>query len=284
MIISDNLASWLTTHGFGAVTNTTAVGGGSISDSYLLETSRGHSFFLKTHENSPDGMYFSEGAGLKALAATMVICVPSVYTVDDDYLLLEYFPATPRQPDYWQTLGTQLALLHQNQATQFGFEIDNFCGLTPQPNPQMDNGYDFFAEHRLLYQARIAYDKKLIKGSLIDSLERICHRLPDLIPEQPASLIHGDLWSGNLFVGPEGQPALIDPATYYGWAEAELAMTTLFGGFDETFYQSYVETNPLENDWKQRLPLYNLYHLLNHLNLFGSGYLAQVQSTIRMYT
>lgn len=185
MIISDGLANWLTSHGFGTVTSTVAVGGGSISDSYLLETSRGHSFFLKTHENSPDGMYFSEGAGLKALAATMVICVPSVYTVDDDYLLLEYFPPTEKQADYWQTLGTQLALLHQNQATQFGFEIDNFCGLTPQPNPQMDNGYDFFAEHRLLYQARIAYDKKLIKGSLIDSLERICHRLPDLIPEQP---------------------------------------------------------------------------------------------------
>jgi fructosamine-3-kinase len=283
MIVSENLASWLTTHGFGAVTSTTAIGGGSISDSYLLETSRGHSFFLKTHENSPDGMYFSEGAGLRALAATKAICVPLVYTVDDDYLLLEYLSPAEKRSDYWQTLGTQLARLHQHQADQFGFEIDNFCGLTPQPNPQMDNGYDFFAEHRLLYQARIAYDKKLIKRSLIDSLERICHRLPSLVPEQAPSLVHGDLWSGNIFVGPQGQPALIDPATYYGWAETELAMTTLFGGLDDTFYQAYVETNPLESGWKQRLPLYNLYHLLNHLNLFGSGYLAQVQATIRMF-
>lgn len=290
MNVSPQLVNWLINQGFGTIENLTTVGGGSISDSHLLETSRGHAFFLKSHNDSPDGMYFSEAAGLKALAAaiatnaTNAICVPTVYSVDDDYLLLEYFPPVEKTDHYWQDLGTQLAKLHQNTAPQFGFEIDNFCGLTPQPNPQMENGFDFFAEHRLLYQGRIAYDKKLVKASLVDSLERICHRLHSLIPEQPASLIHGDLWSGNIFTGPQGQPALIDPATHYGWAEAEIAMTTLFGGLDEAFYDAYIETSPLENDWKNRLSLYNLYHLLNHLNLFGSGYLAQVQATIRMYS
>ena len=108
-------------------------------------------------------------------------------------------------------------------------------------------------------------------------------KLPDLIPEQPASLIHGDLWSGNAIAGPLGEPAMIDPAVHYGWAEAELGMTTLFGGFPQAFYSAYEEVRPLDAGWRERLPIYNLYHVLNHVNLFGEGYLGQARSILHRF-
>lgn len=114
-------------------------------------------------------------------------------------------------------------------------------------------------------------------------VEKLCDRLPELIPEQPASLIHGDLWSGNAMFDSRGQPAIIDPAAHYGWAEAELAMTTLFGSFPDVFYRAYQEARPLEPDFRERFPIYNLYHLLNHVNLFGGGYLGQSLSILRRY-
>ena len=145
------------------------------------------------------------------------------------------------------------------------------------------DGHAFFCDYRLLNQARLAYDNGFLESPWIIFIESICERLTELIPTQPASLLHGDLWSGNLLVNEEGLPALIDPAVYYGWREADIAMTFLFGGFPHDFYNSYNEIWSLESDWRKRVPLYNLYHLLNHLNIFGVSYLEQVQSTISRY-
>jgi len=147
----------------------------------------------------------------------------------------------------------------------------------------MADGFAFFAEARLLHQGKLARDAGLLDSGAIRKLEWLAARLDRWIPEQPASLIHGDLWGGNAHCGPEGEPVLIDPAAHYGWAEAELAMTTLFGRFPEAFYRSYLASSQLSPEWESRIPLYNLYHLLNHLNLFGGGYRQSVQAVLDRY-
>jgi fructosamine-3-kinase len=191
-------------------------------------------------------------------------------------------PAAP-DSNYWETFGRQLATLHDHIEPNFGFETDNFIGSTPQPNPWTSDGYEFFAEHRLGYQAELALQQGLINRADFRAVHALSSKLQELVPAQPASLIHGDLWSGNAIVGPNGEPAIIDPAAHYGWAEAELGMTNLFAGFPEAFYSTYEEAGDLEDGWRERLPIYNLYHLLNHVNLFGAGYLGQVRSVLQRF-
>lgn len=198
-------------------------------------------------------------------------------------MLMEDLHPAPRGRDYWDAFGRRLATLHQTHGPQFGFAHDNYIGSTPQPNPWTEDGHAFFGQHRLEYQAALGKSKGLLEGEDLEALERLVGRLPDLIPVQPPSLIHGDLWSGNAITGPRGEPAIIDPAAHFGWAEAELAMTTLFGRFPESFYRAYAEKRSLQTGWRGRLPIYNLYHLLNHLNLFGRGYLPGVRNVLRRF-
>ena len=168
--------------------------------------------------------------------------------------------------------------MHRHVQEKFGFSMDNFCGSRLQVNTTTEDGFEFFANHRILNLASSAFHRNLINRDDLSNLEYIAANLSRWIPEQPAVPLHGDLWSGNIHCDEQGQPALIDPATYWGWPEAELAMTTLFGGFSSVFYDSYGENSEMAADWLERAPLYNLYHLLNHLLLFGSSYLAQIRS------
>jgi len=160
---------------------------------------------------------------------------------------------------------------------------NNFCGATPQPNGWQEDGHDFFAEQRLLYQTRLAYDNGLLESPWVIRVESICERLTEMIPWQQSSLLHGDFWPGNILADEQGDPVLIDPAVYFGWREADIAMSLLFGGLPHEFYKAYDEIWPMESGWRGRVPLYNLYHLLNHLNIFGASYLEQVQHTISRY-
>ncbi|BES72603.1 fructosamine kinase family protein [Marinobacter nanhaiticus D15-8W] len=254
-------------------------GGGSFGGTSRLTLTDGREVFLKTQRDAPAGFFQAEALGLQALAETNAIHVPEVLAVSDSGLLMEWLSGSPAS-DYAERLGEQLATLHRHTSDAFGFEMDNFCGLTPQPNPRMADGFAFFAEARLEHQARLAQQGGLLQSRDIKCIEAIASRLQDWIPEQPASLIHGDLWSGNVHCGPSGEPVLIDPAAHYGWAEADLAMTTLFGRQAPAFYQAYAEAADLDPDWEERIPLYNLYHLLNHLNLFGGGYLSSVRAVL----
>ena len=275
--------SWCRQAGFGELRRADPVGGGCINQGRRLHTSTGATFFLKSNAQAPADMFACEAAGLRALAVPAGPRVPQVHLVGADFILLEDLrPAAP-QPDYWEQFGRRLAALHNQQSERFGFEGDNYIGSTPQPNPWTADGYTFFAQHRLLFQARMAFERRLIDGQDVQAVERLAAALPELIPPQPASLIHGDLWSGNALCGPQGEPAIIDPATHYGWAEAELAMTALFGAFPPAFYQAYQEVRPLQPGWRERFPIYNLYHLLNHVNLFGGGYLGQVRAILRRH-
>jgi fructosamine-3-kinase len=228
-------------------------------------------------------MFVREAEGLEALVVPGGPRLPRVYAYDQHWILLEFVASVSRKLHFAERLGEQLARLHATTGPGFGFEHDNYLGATPQPNRWTLDGYSFFAEQRLSYQARLALQRGLLSVEEVQTVERIADRLPLLIPEQPASLLHGDLWGGNVIVGPEGEPVLIDPAAHYGWAEAELAMTSLFGGFDPTLYSAYEATRALAPDYRERFPLYNLYHLLNHLNLFGSAYHAQVSAVLRRY-
>jgi len=274
------VVDWCRREGHGAVSRLEDVGGGCINQGRRLCAADGSSFFLKTNDSAPPGMFEAEAVGLEALAREGTPRLPKPYLWADDFLLIEDLEPAPRAEDFWPGLGRRLAALHDHTSPQFGFDRDNFIGRTPQPNPWTDDGYAFFAEQRLLFQARLARDGDLLPAADQRRVEAVARRLRDLVPDQPASLIHGDLWSGNVIAGPDGEACLIDPAAHFGWAEAELGMTELFGGFDADFYRGYLEVRRMAEGWRERLPLYNLYHLMNHLNLFGEGYLASVRRVL----
>jgi fructosamine-3-kinase len=278
------VAAWLATQGAGQAIRLEPVGGGCINQGAILRTTGGASYFLKQNREAPAAMFEREAEGLRALAVEGGPRLPEPLLAGAGFLLLEDLrPAAPA-PGYWETFGQQLARLHDHTAAQFGFAHDNFLGTTPQPNPPTADGFEFFAVHRLEYQADLAYNRILLANADRERIHKLAARLRELVPEQPASLIHGDLWSGNALTGPQGEPAIIDPAAHYGWAEAELGMTALFGGFPERFYDAYAEGRPLAPGWRERLPIYNLYHLLNHLNLFGASYLPQTLSIVKEFT
>ena len=260
------------------------VSGGCISQALRLTSTSGERCFLKLYRDAPTGLFAGEATGLAALAAVSgAPRTPAVLAQGNSFILLEDLTPGRQVNDYWERFGRELACLHAHHGPHFGFTCDNHCGSTPQPNPATSDGCAFFATARLGYQSRLAESRGLLSSSERRLIEQLGERLPELVPGQPASLIHGDLWSGNAHTGPNGEPVLIDPAAHWGWAEAELAMTLLFGGFPARFYAAYVEAGNLASDWEERVELYNSYHLLNHLNLFGRSYHAQVMAAIQRY-
>lgn len=283
LIVPKAVLEWLSEQGWGEVKAVRPVAGGCINQGMQLETFQGQTFFLKVNDRLPGDVFRREAEGLRVLREAGGPRLPEPLLYGSNFLLLEDLAPGKKRPDFWVLLGRQLAVLHQHTGVQFGFEHDNYLGATPQPNPWTEDGYVFFAEHRLMYQARLAQRSGYFRTDEMRLVEQLCRRLPDLIPFQPASLIHGDLWSGNVISDHAGFPALIDPAAHYGWAEAELGMTALFGGFPDSFYRAYEEVRPLEPGWRSRLEIYNLYHLLNHLNLFGRGYYGEVLTILLHY-
>ncbi len=270
--------------GWGKIVLRKPVPGGCINHGARLTTTDGHRLFLKTNPQTPTELFAREAEGLSALRATGAVRLPEPLLHGPDFLMLEYLPSAAPSSDYWECLGEGLARLHLVTSERFGFAHDNFIGSTPQPNPWIEDGYEFFAQHRLLFQAKLAREQGLLSAEELRSMEWLAGRLKELIPSQPASLIHGDLWGGNVMSGPVGEPALIDPAAHYGWAEAELGMTVLFGRFPDSCYSAYQSVRPLDPGWNDRLDIYNLYHLLNHLNLFAGGYHVQVAGILRRYS
>ncbi len=260
--------------------------GGDINTAAQVFTSE-QLFFIKWNTAGQEGMFEAEARGLELLRKTDTLQIPAVVghgqQQDKAYLILEYIDSAPAGPDYWEKLGQSLAELHSHTQPRFGLEFDNFIGLLPQQNTLTDNGIRFFIEQRLHPQAGLALYKGLIDKKLYDRFARLYQRLPELLPAERPALLHGDLWSGNVMVNEDGQPTLIDPAVYYGFREAELAFTTLFGGFDERFYAAYHEAFPLEDGFRERIPIYNLYPLLVHVNLFGTGYVSGVERILKAF-
>lgn len=285
MSLPDPVRAYIEAQRWGAVLHAEPVGGGCINEGRVLHTALGPRLFLKSNPAAPADMFACEAEGLTALAVADGPRVPRPLLSGEGWLLLEYLAPAPPGPAAWETLAYRLAALHAHTHAQFGFPHDNYLGRTRQPNGFMPDGFAFFAERRLLFQARLAYDGGRLPAGDLRAVERLAGRLRDLVPEQAASLIHGDLWGGNVIAGPDGDLCLIDPAAHYGWAEAELAMTALFGGFPARFCAAYAAAReagqPLAPGFRGRFAVYNLYHLLNHLNLFGPGYLGEVRAILR---
>jgi len=240
-------------------------------------------WFLKYHHDAPDGMFNAEAQALSEIAAQDCIRVPGAVAHGNadntDWLLLEHLELTGNGPQ--AMLGEQLAALHRVTSGQHGWTRDNYIGSTPQHNTNCADWLEFWREYRLRPQlelAKTAGHGGRLSGTgeqLLDSLHHL------LAGHEPApSLLHGDLWSGNKSFTPDGRPVIFDPASYYGDRETDIAMTELFGGFGPDFYSAYNSVYRLPDDYQVRRDLYNLYHLLNHLNLFGSGYLGRCESIV----
>ena len=261
------------------VTGATAVSGGCIHEARRLSTSEGE-FFAKWSARGPADIFLREAHGLEALrSAGSELAVPRVIAAaepagdDPAFLIIEFlesFGGVPPPDD--GKLGRGLAAIHRTRAERFGFDSPTYCGLTRQENRWRDSWLEFYRDQRL----RPLIDTLARQGRLPAAdqalYERLMARLPDLLPDNaPSSLIHGDLWSGNVLFRAAG-PALIDPACAYADREMEFGITTLFGGLSTRAFQAYEEAWPLPAGWKERNPLYQLYHLLNHAVLFGGHY------------
>lgn len=269
-----------------------AVSGGCINDAQRVDLPGGASLFVKTHRGGDPALFPAEAAGLAALAAAGPDAppTPEVLHVEPELLVLRWLKPGRLADHGWRGFGAALAALHHRTSPdgRHGFPGDNFIGATPQPNPWSAGSgaaaaVEFFAEHRIGFQVRLGRDRGLLTTTDVAASERLVARLPGLLAPcaaEPCALLHGDLWSGNVHAADDGTAWLIDPATYYGFREADLAMTRLFGGFPPVFYRAYDEAWPLPTGAAERVPLFNLYHLLNHLNLFGAAYLGQVRSVL----
>ncbi len=269
------------------IKRTVPVSGGSINDAYKLDTNAGLFFVKKNSASLYPGMFAKEKRGLEILAATNTVSVPKVVGLgqkdDTAFLVLDYIESAARQPDFWELFAERLANLHRHSADHFGLDHDNYIGSLPQSNRKHNNWPDFFREERLEKQVKMARDKGQIGTDIVRAFDRFYLKLPELFPEEPPALIHGDLWGGNYMVGEKGEPVIIDPAVYYGHREMDLGMSQLFGGFDRMFYEAYERYYPLEKGWQQRMDYCNLYPLMVHVNLFGSGYVGSVKSIIQKF-
>jgi protein-ribulosamine 3-kinase len=266
-----------------------SVGGGSINSTWQIDTNNGKFFCKLNSASSYPQMFEKEARGLNTLRETGTVATPQVVaegTCDgQQVLVLEWVEPGARTTSFWTNFGEQLASLHRQENADtdkpFGFHEDNYMGALEQLNTPMDNWCDFFLENRLQPQVRLALQNKLLPAAEVDAFDKLYRRLPDIFPVEPASLVHGDLWSGNFLCDASSRPVLIDPAVYFGHRGMDLAMTTLFGGFDKAFYDAYHYWYPLPPGHKQQWAVCNLYPLLIHLNLFGSGYLSSIKAILR---
>ena len=278
------------------------VQGGDINKSYGIQLSNGNLLFMKSNEKSKVDFFVKEAHNIKAIAKTNTIATPKILgfgTEDGEdvgysFLLLDFVELGNLDADFWEKFAETLGNMHKStteafiskedlaEGKIFGFYEDNYIGKTKQINSPKKTWVDFFRENRLAPQFKMAEkyfsteDSKLI-DKLLDNLADF------LIEPRSPSLLHGDLWAGNVMCDTKTQAMLIDPACYVGHPEADIAMTELFGGFSDRFYAAYKNTGLLQPQYKERRDLYNLYHLLNHLNMFGESYLPAVKSILEKY-
>lgn len=266
------------------ITEVDELGGGDINEVFLITTSSGEKLVAKLNDAAEfPGMFKSEKLGLETLANTNTIEIPKVLNVgelgDKAYLLLEYKEKGKAGTNFWEDFGIQLAALHRNTSENFGFSENNYIGSLPQQNKWTSSVSDFYITQRLEPQLELAKSNNFDLGISKYFLRNISENIPD----EPPALIHGDLWNGNLLITSQGTPSLIDPAVAYAPREMDLAMMKLFSGFDARLFSTYHEEFPLEKGFEDRLPLWQLYYLLVHLNIFGTGYKNQVINIIKKY-
>lgn len=290
MPLPPDLTDALAPHLGGPIRQAEAVGGGCIARATRVETDGGV-YFLKYGRDAVAATFEAEAVGLAALReAGSPLRIPTVHAVAPEqdgrpgFLLMDWIDQAAPSPAFWDGFGHGLAALHRHTDGRYGFGRDNFIGRLPQENGWEARWPSFFRRRRLEPQVARARRQGRWPAAWDPFLDALYARLDALLPpEPPASVLHGDLWSGNALAAADGRAALIDPATYYGHREADLAMAELFGGFDARFYDAYHAAWPLEPGYPERRAVYNLYHLINHLNHFGGGYAGGVERTLRRF-
>lgn len=264
------------------------VGGGSINQAFYVKTKEAE-YFIKTNEKVSSDFFKKEAAGLRLLKKAEAIKVPQVYgeyyfTDEQTAVLVMEWVEGKKTRDTDIQMGRGVARLHQTVGQAFGLEEDNYIGSLPQVNGWVDDWISFYRERRLAVQLEIGKKRGYMNRDRLKKLLKLLDHLPKWIGNDvKPSLLHGDLWGGNWIVGPDGEPFLVDPAVFFGHFELELAFTQLFGGFSDRFYQAYEEVNPLSPDYRDRKPLYQLYYLLVHLNVFGESYGPSVDRILDDY-
>lgn len=267
-----------------------SVTGGDINEAFALELASRERVFVKTHGGADPQMFPAEAHGLEWLRAAGALRIPRVVAVSGGgegrpaFLALEWLESAPRGRDFDESLGRSLAVLHRAGAPAFGLERDNFIGRLPQVNRPAPSWAEFYRERRLAPQLALAVEQRRLPPTLRRACERLLDHLDRWVgPTEPPARLHGDLWGGNLHVDERGRPVLIDPAAYGGHREMDLAMMRLFGGFGARVFSAYAEAYPLAPGHEERVPLFQLYPLLVHVNLFGGGYVASVARAIERY-
>jgi fructosamine-3-kinase len=254
-----------------------------------MEMEDGTIYLLKINNGSGGDMFVKEANGLTELKKANAVRVPEVIMTGNDFILLEFINSSSKNKKFFSDFGRKFSELHKFSSNYFGFFEDNYIGANPQVNlPSQDEKNDwvkFYFNKRILFQFKLAEKNGYATEELRNGISRIEGKIEDIFSgsEEPSSLLHGDLWSGNYMADENGNACIIDPAVYYGHREADLAMTKLFGGFNQDFYKSYNENFPLPDGYNYRENIYKLYHVLNHLNLFGTGYYSQAVSLIYYY-
>jgi len=270
-----------------SVDSVRSVSGGSINRAYKISADNAE-YFLKINASAPPDFFTREAEGLRELnkAGTDLI-IPEVITAEEPsedhsgFLLMEFIPSSQSGDSF--SFGAELAKLHQTKRSRFGFHTDNYIGSLPQKNSDRDDWISFFSDCRIEPQLKMAIDSGKLRSAILTNWERLLSTLPDMIPGCSPSLLHGDLWGGNYLFDSDGKAVLIDPAVYYGHPEMDLAFTKMFGGFSIDFYDGYESESPLEPRFSERVPVYNLYPLLVHVNLFGGHYTSQFTSLLKRF-
>ncbi|MDW3650624.1 MAG: fructosamine kinase family protein [Bacteroidia bacterium] len=271
------------TQGF-RIQSSRPIGGGCIHNAQELLTDRG-SYFLKYNHPGALSNFQSEEKGMGILAEAGSIRTPIMMGTGESeshaYLLMEFIQSQSRAADYWEDFGQKLALLHLNSQEKFGLDHNNFIGALPQSNRPKDSWIDFFIEERIEPMLKEAIRKGAFVESIRSDFENLYQKLPQIFPQESPSLLHGDLWGGNILTDESGKVCIIDPAVYYGHREMELAFMTLFDSQPLRFYKAYHEVYPLEEGFGDRFEVYNLYPLLVHVNLFGGSYVGSVKRILK---
>lgn len=263
------------------------VGGGSINDTFRIHFADQILFCKVNSATKFPHLFLKEKKGLEILAQQSIINTPAVVDLfeanSNQFLLLQWVQEGERTEGFWECFGEQLAALHQISNKYHGLNEDNYMGSVPQQNTPHQTWCDFFAAERLSPMIKRCTDKGQLKKEQIALFDKVEKKLSTIFEEEPPSLLHGDLWSGNFMCNRASKPVLIDPAVYFGHRSVDLSMTTLFGGFHPSFYETYHFHFPLPVNHKEQWAVCNLYPLLIHLYLFGAGYLSQIERTLKQF-
>jgi len=266
----------------------TSVSGGSLNETHRIMGKAKDALFLKINSAKKFPQLFElEKQGLDQLSSTQTIRTPKILHMgemgDLQLLVMEWVAEGQKTKKFWENFGARLAALHQHSDTHHGFVNDNYMGVLYQKNDRMESWIDFFTECRIKPQLALARNKGLIDQKDIDEFDSLIERLPAIFEDENPSMLHGDLWSGNFLCDEHEQPVLIDPAVYFGHRSMDLAMTKLFGGFDETFYSSYNHHFAFPKNHDEQWDVCNLYPLLIHLNLFGISYKRSIREILKKF-